>query len=176
MASESTNIPTTKQSFSASISGLIAAAGATDILAIVGVSNRAITINRIMISGTASAAAAIPISIIKRSTPDTGGASTLLTGVAMDSRDPAAPQAVISAYTANPALGVSLGSIAAARMILSSTSASVGINPTVFDWERMYKKLPALVGAGESLCLSYGGATAAGNTLDISVEWTEERI
>lgn len=176
MAAESTNVPTTKQSFAASISGLVAGAAATDILAILGVSNRQVTINRIIVSGIATAAASVPMSVIKRSAPDTGGTSTVLVGVTMDSRDPASAQAVVSAYTANPALGATVGPIASARVILSSTSASVGINPTVFDFERMYKKLPMLVAAGESLCLNYGGTTAAGNLLDISIEWTEERI
>lgn len=176
MASESTNVPTTKQSFAASISSLVAAAAATDILGISGVANRQITINRIMVSGTATAASAIPIAIVKRSTLNTGGVSTPVPAVAMDSRDTAGASAVISAYTANPVTGALVGAITSARMILSSTSASVGINPTVFDFERMYKKLPVIVNANEMLCLNYGGATASGNTLDISIEWTEERI
>lgn len=175
MASESTNVPTTKQSFAASISSLVAAAAATDLLTIMGVANRQIVINRIMISGTASAAAAIPIAIVKRSTLNTGGTSSTVPSVPMDSRDPAA-LATVLAYTANPVAGALVGAMASARMILSSTSASVGINPTVFDFERMYKKLPMIVNANECISLNYGGATAAGNTLDISIEWTEERI
>ncbi len=175
MASESTNVSTSKQSFSASISGLVAAAGATDIVTITGVANRAITINRIIVSGIASAASAVPISVVKRSTADTG-ASTAMVSVSMDSRDPAGSQAAVVAYTVNPTLGTAIGTIAVARIILSSASASVGINPTIFDFERMYKKLPVLVAANEVLALNYGGSTAAGNSLDISVEWTEERI
>ena len=93
----------------------------------------------------------------------------------MDSRDPAALANVVT-YTGNPALGNAVGAIASARVILSSASASVGINPTVFDFERMYKKLPMLVGPTEMISLNYGSATASGNLLDISIEWTEERI
>ena len=51
------------------------------------------------------------ILIIKRSTADTGGTSTVQTNIAMDSSDPLSGT-VVRAYTAAPTTGTSLGNIA----------------------------------------------------------------
>lgn len=178
MASESTNVPNEKASFMAASSGLIPAAAATDIFTITGKAGRAIKINQIQISGIATSAAAVPISIVKRSTANTGGTLTAVTAVGMDSANGgSAAGATVQAYTANPAaLGASLGILSTARMILSTPSASVGTAPIVFAFERMYMKMPILRDATESLCINYGGATAAGNSVDVSISWTEEQV
>jgi hypothetical protein len=177
MPLESTNVPNEKASFMAAISGLAPAASATDIFTITGKAGRVVKINQIQISGIATAASAIPISIVKRSTVNSGGTSAAVSAVLMDTANAGASPAAASvlSYTANPAsLGTSLGNIATARMILSTASASVGTSPIVFAFERMYMKLPTLRNETESLCLNYGGATAAGNSVDISISWTEE--
>lgn len=177
MAQESTNVPPEKASFMAAISGLVPAASGTDIFTITGKSGRAVRINQIQISGIATAAAAIPISIVKRSTANTGGTSTVVAAVGMDTAANSAAGASVLAYTVNPgALGTVVGTVSTARMILSTASASVGTSPIVFAFERMYMKSPTLRDATESLCISYGGATAAGNSLDISISWTEEQV
>lgn len=176
MPQESTNVPNEKASFMAAASGLIPAASATDIFTITGRAGRVVRINQIQISGIATSAAAIPISIVKRSTANTGGTSTPVAAVQLDSANSGSTaSASVLAYTANPSgLGTALGNIATARMILSTASASVGTAPIVFSFERMYMKLPALRDSTESLCINYGGATAAGNSVDISISWTEE--
>ena len=176
MPIESTNVPNEKASFMAASSGLVPAASATDIFSITGKTGKAIRINQIQISGIATAAAAVPISIVKRSTANTGGTSTSVPAVNLDTANSgAAAGATVLAYTANPAgLGTSAGNIATARMILSTASASVGTAPIAFAFERMYMKLPTLRDATESLCVNYGGVTAAGNSVDISISWTEE--
>lgn len=177
MAQESTNVPPEKASFMAAISGLVPAASGTDIFTITGVTGRAIRINQIQISGIATAATAVPISIIKRSTVNASGTSSPVTAVAMDTvNSGTASSAIVLAYTANPTLGTPVGSIATARMILSTASASVGTSPIVFAFERMYMRMPILRNANESLCLNYGGATASGNSIDISIAWTEESL
>jgi len=176
MAQESTNVPNEKASFMAASSGLVPAASATDIFTITGKAGRVVRINQIQISGIATAAAAIPISIVKRSTANSGGTSTAVTAVNLDTANSgSAAQATVLAYTANPSsLGTAVGNVSTARMILSTASASVGTAPIVFAFERMYMKLPTLRDATESLCINYGTSTAAGNSLDISVSWTEE--
>lgn len=176
MAQENTNVPPSYACFMAAISGLVPAASATDILTISGKAGRAIKINQIQISGIATAATAIPIAVIKRSTSNTGGTSATLAAVNLDSSTAsAAAAASVLTYTANPsALGTSLGNLATARMILSTASASVGTSPIVISFERMYMRMPTLRDSTESICINYGGATASGNALDISISWTEE--
>lgn len=174
MASETTNTPPASASYMAAISGLVPAAAATDILTIAGAPNRIIQINQITISGIATAAAAVPISIIKRTTANTAGTSAPMTAVSLDSRNGVA-LATLLTYTANPTLGsvTGGGSIATARLILSTASASVGSSPIVFSFERMYMKMPILLSASELLCVNYGGATASGNSIDLSISFTE---
>ena len=178
MALENTNTAPDKASYIAAISGLIPVAAATDIFTITGKPGRIVKINQIQISGIATSAAAVPISIIKRSTANAGGSPATVTAVGMDSANSAAQaNAQVLAYSANPAsVGTALGSIATARMILSTASASVGTAPLAFIFERMYMKSPALRDATESVCINYGGATVAGNSIDISISWTEEQI
>lgn len=176
MAFESTNTPTLKASFSAAISGLVVGAAGTDFFTISGAPGRRVTINRIMVSGIASAAAAVPLTLVKRSTPDTGGTSTVQTNVPMDSANTTAAAAIVRAYTANPgALGVAVGVVTALRAILSTASASVGLTPIEINLERMFHRPVVLNDASESLCLNFGGQTVAGNSLDLMVAWTEEQ-
>lgn len=175
MTQESTNVASPDPAYMSAIVGLVPAAAATDIFTISGVANKIVRVNQIMISGIATAAAAIPISIVKRTTANTAGTATTVSPVAMDSSQKSASNALIQAYTANPTLGsiTNGGPIAAARMILSTASASVGSSPTTFAFERMYLKQPVLIGANESLCVNYGGITAAGNSIDIAIAYSE---
>lgn len=177
-ASENANVPLERPSFMAAINGHVPAASATDIFTISGKAGKVIRVNQIQIGGIATSATAVPVSIIKRSTANTGGTSSVVPAVALDSATSgSAADAVVSAYTANPGgLGTALGKITSARMILSTASASVGSAPIVFAFERMYMRLPTLRGANESLCIDYGGTTVAGNSVDISISWTEEQI
>jgi len=176
MPQESINIPPARLSFMAAVSGLVPAASATDIFTITGRAGRLITINQVQLSGIATAATAVPISIIKRSTANAGGTSGAVTAVNMDTGNPLASGATVRSYTASPTPGTAVGTISTARMILSTASASVGTSPIVFGFERMFMKAPTLRDATESICINYGGATAAGNSLDISISWTEEQV
>jgi len=176
MPQDSTNFPPNKASFMAAVSGLVPAASATDIFTITGKPGRVITINQIQISGIATSATAIPISIIKRSTANTGGTAAAVTAVPMDTGMPSVAGASVQSYTANPTTGNAVGNVSTARLILSTASASVGSSPIVFSFERMYMRAPSLRDATESLCVNYGGATAAGNSLDISISWIEEQV
>jgi len=138
MSYESQNIPPIKASFSAAISGLTVANGGTDFFTIQGAIGRRMIINRITVSGIATAAAAVPLTVVKRSTVDTGGTSTLQTAVNADSANGTVAAAAVRAYTVNPAaLGTAVGTIGALRIILSTASASVGSTPLEFNFERM---------------------------------------
>jgi hypothetical protein len=177
MPQESINTPAQKASFSAAISGLVVAAAATDFFTIRGVDGKRIVVNRMLISGIATAATAVPLSFIKRSTANTGGTATSPTAVPSDSTIGTAPAAVVSAYTVNPAgLGTAVGTVSAMRLILSTASASVGSTPLELNLERMFWRPIVLNSAAESLCINYGGATAAGNAIDLMVAWTEEQF
>ena len=177
MAVESTNVPPTKASFYAAISGLAIAASGTDFFTITGAVGRRVTINRIMVSGVAGTAAAVPLTLVKRSAPNTGGTATTPTAVNADSTLPSTASAVVRAYTVNPAgLGTAVGTVSAARVILSTASASVGSTPIEFNFERMYHRPVTLNSDQEVLALNFGGTTVASNACDLMIAWTEEAV
>lgn len=177
MAAENTNVPPIKASFFASISGLVVANAGTDFFTITGADGRRITVNRIMVSGIAGTAAAVPLTVVKRSAANTGGTSTSPTAVPSDSAFPSSASAVVRAYTVNPSgLGTAVGTVSAARIILSTASASVGSTPIEFNFERMYHRPVVLNGSSEVLALNFGGSTVASNALDLMIAWTEEVI
>tara|TARA_R110000822_G_scaffold309096_1_gene437979 strand:+ start:2748 stop:3353 length:606 start_codon:yes stop_codon:yes gene_type:complete len=160
------------KTYSASITGLVVAATATDFLMITGSATKTIRVTKIEIIGTASTAAATDITIIKRSGLDEAGTSTTLTNVPNDSSD-AAATAVIKAYTANPsALGASVGNILSSKLFLSTAATQPYLWKVLFG-DRASKSI-VLRGASECLCLNYNSATNAGNSISISVEFIED--
>lgn len=171
-ANEGAVVDAARATFSAGVVGLVAAAAATDIFAITGALNRKIKILRIEVSGIATASQAIPFSVVRRSTANTGGTSTNPTAVSHTGAGTAT--ATINAYTVNPTPGTLVGVIQSKRGTLLTASAGTPASPTVFDFTTSGTAYPTLNGPTEVLALNYNGATAAGNALDIFVTWTEE--
>lgn len=178
MASENYNVSPPFSSYMAALIGMVPAAGATDIFTIAGGKNRRIEVNFITISGISSTAIAVPVSIIKRTTPDTSGTPTLITPVQMDMANPSLSQAVIQSYAANPALGsvTNGGLVASARMILSTGTASVGSTPFMFSFERMYMGCPVLLGPNDLLAINFNGTSVSGGSVDIHVGYNERPL
>jgi len=176
MPGETNIVAPSAPAFCAAISGLVAAASATDIFTITGADGRRIKIYQIRISGIATAAASIPIIIIKRSSLNTTGTSTAVTPVLLDTRDTLASLATVRAYTANPgALGTAAGNLTAVRLGLS-TASTANNHGVLVSYDGIASKQPALNSALESICINYDGTTVSGNALDIEVSWTEEQV
>jgi len=109
----SNSIPVIKAqtpTYSAAIGALVTAGAATDIFTITGSATKTIRITRIRIGGNSTTATWHIFLGIKRSTANTGGTSTVLTRVPHDSLN-AAATATIRAYTANPTLGTTVGTL-----------------------------------------------------------------
>lgn len=148
-----------------------AAAAATDIALIGGSATKTIYITKLIISGVQTTAGLPDISVVKRSTADTGGTSTVQTNVPHDSNDPAASASVL-AYTVNPAaLGTSVGSIR--RGFLPVAGATSVVNPVVtFEFGDKGKAI-ILRGIAQQLAVNLNGATLTGGSFDINFEWYE---
>ena len=160
------------KTYSASITGLVVAAAATDFLMITGSATKTIRVTKIEVIGTATAAAATDITVVKRSTLNDAGTSTTLTSVPHDSSDSTAT-AVIKAYTVDPTtLGTSVGNIISHKLFLS-TALTQPYSCKMLFGDRATKAI-VLRGAAECLCLNYNGRTNAGNAISISVEFIEE--
>lgn len=165
-----------KKTYSAAISGLVSAASATDIFAITGSASKTIRILSVGVGGTTSAGSGITVNmtLVKRSSADTAGTSTTLTNVPYDSANGAAT-AVVKAYTANPTLGATVGSVLADRLSLPTAGAGgQGGNAAVYNFGNRPGQSVVLRGAAEQLCINLGGATITGPSLTAFIEWTEE--
>lgn len=163
----------TKQTYSASITGLVAVAAATDIFEIIGSATKLVRIKRIQISGSATAATAIDFNIVKRSTANTLGASTVPVPVPHDSNN-IAGSAALKAYTANPTLGAIVGVMRSMKKTLTTPGGAIPNVPTVIEFGNNGEQNLILRAVTESLSINFNGQTIAGNLLNIDITWTEE--
>lgn len=161
----------TLSSYAATVVGLVTAATATDIFTITGSGTKTIKITRVEISGTATAATSVNIELIKRSTADSGGTSSAVVVVPLDSNNAAGTATVLS-YTANPTLGTNLRSVRAARY---SFSAAGGLSqPLTWNFGGLPAQPPTLRGTSQQLVVNFNSTTVSGASIGIAIEWTEE--
>ena len=158
--------------YSASVSGLVPAALATDIFTITGTATKTVRITRIVVNGVQTTAGQVSISIVKRSTADTAGTSTAPTRIPYDSTS-AAATATVLAYTANPTLGTTVGSITNSRLFVpgaATTSDAQGLEVKSGD---LGQQFITLRGVAEVIAVNFNGVTIAGGAVNVTVEWTE---
>lgn len=162
--------------FGSGIRGLVAAASATDIYKICGSASRVVRVSRISISGRATAAASIDVSLVLRSTAGSGGTSTSPLIQPYDSQYPTAT-AVLSAYTANPTIGTPVGgagaALATSQLFLGDLTTGAPGAPLVYTFGDRPSSQVVLRGAANCLAINLNGQTASGNLMEIAVEWTE---
>jgi hypothetical protein len=156
-----------KATYSASVTGLVGVAG--DIFIINGSASKVVRVTRMSFGGTATAAADMDITVVKRSTADTAG-----TGVAATPHDSAnaAATAVVQSFTAAPTPGTGVGTpIRSAKSFIATTTTA----PIIQNWDfgNGPKQGVVLRGVVQGLALNVN-ATQIGALYDIDVEWTEE--
>ena len=161
------------QTFSATVTGLVPAASATDFFTLTGSATKLVTLKSIGCTGTSTAAASQPIQGIIRSTLDTAGTSTAPAVVSWNTANTAST-AVVSAYTANPTLGTTTGG-AFSGLLATVAPASTGTNGFYFTTGSTDNIQPiTLTGATQQLALNAIGASfAAGTSLTCNVTWME---
>lgn len=146
-----------------------------DLIVLTGSASKTIRLNRIYVIGNGSTAQQATISVIKRSTDDTGGTSTALTIVPLDSSN-GVTTAAARAYTAAATLGTLVGPIAAQRLLMnaagSGTLAPVG---AIFDFANPGMQRPVLRGVAQIFAININNTS--GNfipTLSGYIWFTEE--
>ena len=172
-----------RQTFAAASSYTAPAASTTDFWTIYGSSTKTIKVLRVEVAYTTSyTPAADKYFLIRRSTANSGGTSTLLTNVPLDSTN-ASGTAAVRIYTDNPSsLGTSVGNIATGRIISCSDAigswaliaASSGAI-VVFD-SKIAGQPIVLRGTEQGLCLNFNGVAPAStpSSIAVTVYWTEE--
>lgn len=149
------------------------------IFTIGGSGSTVVTVRRIIVTGgSLTAVAYIAINAVKYSTACTGGTSTNLPQIPLDSTSPAGTAAQVRTYTAVPTDGTLVGTVASRRKLFQATTpAAAG----VLDWDMVFDfgALPETHGvvlrtAAQELALLFPVAPATTPTLSVEVEWTEE--
>jgi hypothetical protein len=145
---------------------------------IYGSATKTVKIQSIIISGlTLAAVAYLNIGLRKYSTAVSGGTSTALTKVPLDSASAAATATNINVYTAVPTAGTTLGDISSRRVLgQATTAAAAGVTQMVdFDFTPTGDgQAIVLRGIAEGVGLYWITAPASAVSLLLRVEWTEE--
>lgn len=162
--------------YGASVVGLVPAASATDLFTLCGSATKVVRVSSVRVGGRATAAASVDISLILRSTANTGGTSTAPNIQKYDSQYPTAT-AVATAYTANPTVGTPVGGSGAAMQVNQLFLGNLTTGAPGADVVHVYGDRPAsqivLRGVAQCLAVNMNGQSASGGLMDISVQWTE---
>jgi hypothetical protein len=160
-----------KATYSASIVGLVPVASCTDLFTITGSASKTVRVSRITVTATQTTSGQIDVALIKRSTANSSGTSTSPTVIPHDSNS-AAGSATIRAYTLNPTLGNTVGTMKARKVFVGSTVANS--DEFITDFGVRNSQAIVLRGTSQVLSVNLNGVTITGGSFNISVEWTEE--
>lgn len=149
------------------------AATATDVFTISGSGTKTIKVLKVYLDTTQTLSGTNIWILMKRSTANTGGTSTSLNRVSLDSTNAVSTNTVL-VYSVNPAaLGTLVGNIAVTR-VFSPPVGTFG-DEYLWDFSDPNKQPIVLRGTGELLTLNFNGAaTPVGTVINIRAIWTEE--
>jgi len=166
------NIPT----YRAGVYDITPASPATDVFTITGSATKTIKITRLQVTAdNSNSAGVIDFYCFFRTTANTGGTSTVLTGVPYDTTNPA-PTAVVRAYSANPAtLGTGTFMFGDHYALANASNSGIPVFPWIEDFGIRNTQPIILRGVNQSFCFSLNGDTVpSGTNIYVSIEWTEE--
>lgn len=149
------------------------AASATDIFNFKGSSTKTVYIRKIHWKQSNIGSASHNIYLIKRSTANSGGTSSAITAVPLDSNFSSATASGVY-YTANPTTGTSVGTISHIPLHGTYGSSVNQVYTTLFDSTKGGSPI-VLRGTSESVSVNYNGVTdAAGTSAAVDIEWSEK--
>ena len=162
--------------YGAGVQGLVVASSATDIFTICGAANIVTRIASVGVSGRATAAASVDISLVMRSTANTGGTSSTVSATKYDSTYGTASSSVLS-YTVNPTLGTNAGGanamLSVRQLFLGNLTTGQPGERAIWTFGDRPSSQLALRGTAQCMAVNMNAQTASGNLMDIYVEWTE---
>jgi hypothetical protein len=172
-----------KQTYSAAFIGLAPAASATDVVCLAGSATKTVKLREIRLSGSAGTLVTLPVTLLMRTTADTGGTAASTTAnpantiAKRDSNNATATATPIS-YTANPTINdTSPTYVDSASLTLPTTAAGTVTVPLHFSYLANNVGLtqaPTLRGAAQQLCLNFNAVSVSSGVLNGSITWTEE--
>ena len=152
----------------------VPAATPTDVLEIIGAANKVVEVVSIRISGASASTNGYRISLLRRSTLNTGGTPTSQTIVSAASTNTASGVTVRS-YTANPSgLGTLVGGVTEEVLTLLSTTAATFRTPNDLLLSRTDASQGVILSsATDTLCVNLQGVATAPTRLDFSIIFRE---
>jgi len=150
-----------------------AVAAATDVVCLEGGAGKVAKLAGFSISGTAATPSTLSIAVLRRSSLNTGGTSSLV-AAAVGSSTHAAALAKMRVWTANPAtMGTTDGTF---RRIRWDVDSKVSVPTTIGLIAQMaanpYTTQPEARDVTQALCMNFN-ATGPATTMDITMVWTE---
>lgn len=167
--------PSYKTTYAASSPTYTAVASTTDVFTINGSASKTVKVLKIFAEATGAGTNSFnSYYLIKRSAADTGGTSTAVTAVPLDSAN-AAATATPKRWTANPgALGASVGQVEYSTIWTSlANSGTAPFHQAIFDADKFGQAI-VLRGTAETLAVNCNGATPNSTTVQFTIVWTEE--
>lgn len=162
--------------YGAGIRGLVPASSATDVFTLCGNASNIVRVSSVVASGRATAVAGIDVSLVLRTTANSGGTSSTVTIQKYDSSFSNA-SSVVLAYTANPTLGTSqggqLGMISTKQMFYGNLTTGLAAPPVEWYFGNRPAGMPVLRGVAQCLAINLNGQSASGGLFELAVEWME---
>lgn len=151
----------------------------TDMATITGSASKIVRVHAVYFSSTQTSYGTNNIYLVKRSTANSGGTSSSITAVPLDSTSAAATATVLS-YTVNPTTGSLVGNINMKRVaspVITTTGMSADIGVDLMPSHRGFELTQPVVlrGTSEVLAVNFAGAALpAGLTVSVTFLFTEE--
>lgn len=147
----------------------------TDIVTLCGSATKIVRVTSITLGSTQTTQGINDWYLVKRSTANTGGTSTAIASVPLDSAFGAAT-AVMRRYTANPTLGTLVGNMfidnILSPVVAPGSSSATSYTPNTWDFTN---NPLVLRGDAECMAVNFGGAARpSGLSVNIDITWTEE--
>jgi hypothetical protein len=175
-AAVTTNYGGVKATYTYAISATAPYATPTDWIVIRGSATKTVKIQRVEISGAATAATEVLLALNKHTVANTVGTSTTPTPMQHDSADGAAT-AVVLLYSVAPTINGSAAFWKVVRMTLAVAPSATAVNPDRYVYSyasEPYEPL-TLHGVAQEFAINFAGAAVpTGGVYDIAISWSEE--
>lgn len=143
--------------YSAAIFNVTPAATPTDVFCLQGSATQTVKVTRVEFNAAATSAGAVDVILVKRTTPNTGAASSVTVTSHDSFNQPAAASAVN--YLVNPsALGTGSALRSDEMAVTLSTASAVPNTPFVWNFGTRNSQYVVLHGTSESLCINLNGS------------------
>ena len=164
-----------RNTYRAFIFGLAPTGAVNDLVALGGAAGVLVRLKSVTVSGTATAATQVPISVFKRTAAYTGGTITDVTRVSSDTTDPASVVGLRHYAVAGATAGA--GSRFDGGRLNMAPAGAGAVDRLEFHYTCCNDKAPNARGSSQFLAVSLDGTTfPAGGALDVAICWTEEPL